>query len=180
MLLTIATHITNGLSLIHEGTDILNSCQVNNPLMRFIDPNWDTNNTHGSQGRVSEIHDIKLLGLGTRLPLQLAVFLCVSCICCVAFLMFLPDSFTPMLQLPFTFFLLKIMAKTKWSVNGHECVIFAGHFFSQNFQGDGEVTLSKLDQSPMASWSWSFRSKVEGCPVLPPIVLGQLRTSLNT
>ena len=53
---------------------ILDSSQVNNPLMRFIDPNWDPNSTHESQSRVSEIHDIKLLGLGTRLGYSLTCF----------------------------------------------------------------------------------------------------------
>ena len=66
MLLTTATQraTTNGSSLIHEETDILNSRQIYNPLMRFIGPNWETNSTHQSQDRVSETHDPRFLGLG--------------------------------------------------------------------------------------------------------------------
>ena len=51
----------NHHALVHEETDI---SQVYNPLMRFIGPNWDTNNTHESQDWVSETHDPKFLGLG--------------------------------------------------------------------------------------------------------------------
>ena len=39
------------VSLIHEKTDILNSSQAYNPSIRFINPKWDTHNTHESQDR---------------------------------------------------------------------------------------------------------------------------------
>ena len=70
MLLTTATQ---GLSQIHHlfmTRHILNFSQFYNPLMAFIDPNWDTNHTHEAQDRVSEIHDPRFLVLGLGLGLK--------------------------------------------------------------------------------------------------------------
>ena len=44
------------LSIFTRGGDCLTSVQSQKSLMRFIDPNWDTNIVHKSPMRVNEIH----------------------------------------------------------------------------------------------------------------------------
>ena len=71
------------LSIFTRGGDCLTSGQSYMSLMRFIDPNWDTNIVHKSPMRVNEIHSLVLFrfepttGLGhtyeysTHLPISL-------------------------------------------------------------------------------------------------------------
>ena len=55
------------LSIFTRGVDCLTSGQSYKSLMRFIDPNWDTNIIHKSPMRVNEIHSpilFRFAGLG--------------------------------------------------------------------------------------------------------------------
>ena len=49
-------------SIFTRGGDCLTSVQIYKFLMRFIDPNWDTNIVHKSPVRVNEIHSPVLFG----------------------------------------------------------------------------------------------------------------------
>ena len=52
------------LLIFTRGGDCLTSVQSYKSLMRFIDPNWDTNIVHKSPMRVNEIHSPILFGGG--------------------------------------------------------------------------------------------------------------------